>query len=194
MYAKLFREHMLKHHQQWYNFAIDELYRDIKLHELILVTGCDLTRQWETATYFRNNQDINAALGTQVAPIAGANFSLSAGWRVTQNVPTRRGPTRALNQQPPQNSEGGQNEREHLDNTECIFIRGVYVKDRIWRSVGYDDPGKYGPEEEGADAVLDDEDVTVQSILPSTKVSPLTTRYLSDGDFHYRTRPLLMFS
>ena len=47
LHDKLFREHMLKYHQQWYNFAIDELHRDIKLHELILVTGCDPIRQWE---------------------------------------------------------------------------------------------------------------------------------------------------
>jgi hypothetical protein len=192
IYDKLFREHMLKHHQQWYNFAIDKLHRNIKLHELFLVTGCDLTRQWEMATYFRNNQDINVALGAQVASAAGANFSLSAGWRVNQTVPTRRGP-RALNQQPLQNSEGSQNERGHLDNTECIFIRGVYVKDRVSRSVGYDDLGKYGPEEEEAEAVLDDEDVTVQSILPSTEVSPLTIGYLSDCDFRYRMRLLSMF-
>ena len=72
---------MLEFHQQWYNFVIDELYRDIKLHELILVTSCDLTRQWEMATYLRNNQDINATSKAQAAP----DFSLSAGWRVSQN-------------------------------------------------------------------------------------------------------------
>ena len=193
LHDKLFREHMLKYHQQWYNFAIHELHRDIKLHELILVTGCDPTRQWETATYFRNNQNINAALGARADPIAGANFSLSAEWRVNQTEPTRRGPPWALNQQPLQNSEGSQNERGHLDNTEYIFIRGVYVKDRTRRSVGYDDLGKYSPEEDGAEVVLD-EDVPVQSMLPETQVSPLTIGYLSDDDFSHRRRPLSMFS
>ena len=99
-------------------------------------------------------------------------------------------PKRTYSQRPPsgpqstttQNSEGSQNERGHLDNTECIFIRGVYVNDRTWRSVGYDDLGKYSPEEDGAEAVLDNEDVTVQSMLPETQVSPLTIGYLSDGD------------
>ena len=191
MYDRLFREHMLKYHQQWYSFAINELHRDIKLHELILVTGCDLTRQWATATCSRNNRDINIALGAEGTPVVGANFSLSAGWRANQNTTTRRGPLQALNQQPLQDSEGS---RAHLDNTECIFIRGVYVKDRIWRSVGYDDLGKYDPEEEEAEGVLDDEDATVQTLLPEAQVSPLTIEYLSDDNFHYRMRPLSMFS
>ena len=60
--------------------------------------------------------------------------------------------------------------------------------------MGYDGLGKYRPEEDGAEAVLDDEDVTVQSMLPETQVSPLTIGYLSDDDFSYRRRPLSMFS
>jgi hypothetical protein len=53
---------------------------------------------------------------------------------------------------------------------------------------GYHDPGKHGPEEERAEGVLADDDVTVESLLPSTQVSPLTFIYLIDGNVGYRAR------
>ena len=37
---------------------------------------------------------------------------------------------------------------------------------------GYHDPGKHSPEEEGAEGVSVDGDITVESLLPSTQVSP----------------------
>ena len=44
---------------------------------------------------------------------------------------------------------------------------------------GYHDPGKYGPEEEGAEGLLADEDVTVESLLPSSnQVSPSISIYI----------------
>ena len=42
---------------------------------------------------------------------------------------------------------------------------------------GYHDPGKYGPEEEGAEGLLADEDVTVESLVSSTQVSSLIFIY-----------------
>ena len=74
LYNKLFKKHMLEHYRQWYNFALTECYRNIKL-DLFLVSGCDMTRQWATATYdFRHNREMSAALGAQVAPVAQAKF------------------------------------------------------------------------------------------------------------------------
>ena len=42
---------------------------------------------------------------------------------------------------------------------------------------GYHDPGKYGPEEEGTEGLLADEDVTVESLVSSTQVSSLIFIY-----------------
>jgi hypothetical protein len=197
LYDELFKKHMLKYYRQWYTFALTECHRNIKLYDLILVTGCDMTRQWATATYFRHNREMSAALGAQVAPVAEAKFSLSAGWRTTQAVNTRRGPPQALHQQTRLDYEGTQNDSElESVNNQCIFLRGFYVKDRLWgpqvmkAGAGYHDPGKYGPEEEGAEGVLADEDVTVEALLPSTQVSPLTFIYLIDDNFSYRARGL----
>ena len=202
LYEKLFKQHMLKYYRQWYTFALTECQRDIKLCDLILVTGCDLTRQWATATYFRSNREISGALGVQVTPVAEAKFSLSAGWRTTQAMNTRRGPPQALHQQPRQDNDETvtQNDSEILANNQCIFLRGFYVKDRLWgpqvmkAGAGYHDPGKHNPDEEEAEGVLTDDDVTVESLSPSTQVSPSTLIYLIDDNFFYRARALCQFS
>ena len=169
---------MLKYYRQWYNFALTECQRDIKLCDLILVTGCDLTRQWATATYFRSNREISAAVGAQAAPVAEATFSLSAGWRTTQAMNTRRGPPQALRQQPRQNNDETEDDNGTPVSNQCVFLRGFYVRERLWgrhvmkAGAGYHDPGKHSPEEEGAEGVSADGDVTVESLLPSTHVSP----------------------
>jgi len=86
---------------------------------------------------------------------------------------------------------GPQSFSEILDHNQCVFLRGFYVKDRIFHSgvklkaaAGYHDPGKHGPEEEGAGVLADDEGVTVESLSPSTHVSllALTFRQLIDNN------------
>jgi hypothetical protein len=84
---------MLKYYRQWYNFALVDIRRDIKLDDLILVTGCVLTRKWTTATYLSSTRTVNATLGAQVAPVAEFKFSLSAGWRTSSAITTRPAPT-----------------------------------------------------------------------------------------------------
>ena len=173
---------MLRYYREWHNFARTECQQvDIKPCDLILVYGCDMTRQWATATYFRHNREMSAALGAQAAPVAEAKFSLNAGWRTTQPVHTRQGP-RPVHQQTRPDYEGTQNDSETLVNNQCIFLRGFYVKDRLLgprvmkAGAGYHDPGKYGPEEEGAEGVLADEGVVVVELSPSTQASPLNLK------------------
>ena len=109
-----------------------------------------------------------------------AKFSLSAGWRTTQAMNTHRGPPQALHQQPCEDNNETQNDSKTLANNQCIFLHGLYVKDQLWgpqvikAGVGYHDLGKNSPEEEGPEGVLADGDVTVESLLPSTKVSSQT--------------------
>ena len=185
LYDELFKEHMLLYNRQWYTFALTKCRRGIKLHDLILVTGCDMSRQWATATYFRNIREMSASLEAQVAPVVEAKFSLSTGWRATQPILPRWGPPQALHQQTHPDNEGTQNDGETLVNDQCIFLRGLYVKDRFWgfgpqvmkAGAGYHDPGKHGPEEEGAE-VLSDEGVVVEPLLPSTEVSRLNLKLL----------------
>jgi hypothetical protein len=184
LYDGLFKKHMLRYYRQWHTFAVTECHQDIELCDLILVTGCDMTRQWATATYFRHNREMSSALGAQVAPVAEVDFSLSEGWRITQAINTRLGPPHALHQQT-------RPDYETLVNNQCIFLRGFYVKDRLRGSqVMNAGAGYHDPEEEGAESVLADEDVTVEELVPSTQVSPLNFIYLIDDNFGYRARLL----
>ena len=179
LYDESFKKHMISCYRRWYTFALTKCHRNIKLYDLILVTGCDMSRQWATATYFRHIRGMSAALGAQVAPVVEAKFSLSAGWTTTQPVITRWGPPQALHQQTRLDYEGTQNDGETLVNDQCIFLRGLYVKDRFLglgpqvmkAGAGYHDPGKHGPEEEEAEGLLSDEGITVEALLPSTQVS-----------------------
>ena len=196
LYDDLFKTHMLRYYRQWYTFAVTKCHRNIKLYDLILVTGCDMTCQWATATYFGHDKGMSATLGAQGAPVAEAKFSLSAGWRTTQAVNTRRGPPQALYQHTRPNYEGPQNDSETQVNNQCIFLRGFCIKNRFWEPqvmkvlADYHDPGKYGPEEEEAEGVLANKGVAVEALLPSTQVSPLTFDfvYLIDNNFGSRTR------
>jgi len=141
---------MLMHHREWYKFAVNDCQRQIKLCDLILVTGCDLTSQWATATYSGTREEMSAPLGAEVVPLAKAEFSMSAGWRAVEGMNIRRGPPQELLNQP--SDEGSQNEIHTLENNQCIFIRGLSIKERLWgpkvieAGADYHDPGRYGPE------------------------------------------------
>ena len=58
------------------------------------------------------------------------------------------GALQALHQQTRSDYEGTQNDSEMLVNDQCIFLRGLYVKDRLLgpqvmnAGAGYHDPGK----------------------------------------------------
>jgi len=154
-----FEKHMLANYRKWNQFAEAEC----QLRKgtcLILVTGCDLTRQWATATYCNNNREINTTLGAQVVSLAEAHFSLSAGWRRNQAMNTRQGPPQDSYQQPHEYQE----EMRNLSKTtKYVFLHGFYIKNQLWglkvlkAGAGYHNPGQHGPEEEGAEGLLADE-------------------------------------
>ena len=121
---------MLKFNRQWYTFALTECQRDIRLWDLILVTGCDLTRQWATDTFFRSNRELSATLAAQAPPVAEVKFPSSAGWRTTQPMNTRQGPPHALHLQPRQDNDEAQNDNRTLINNQCVFLRGFYIKEK----------------------------------------------------------------
>ena len=59
--------------------------------------------------------------------------------------------------------KGTQNDSETLVNDQCIFLRGLYVKDRLL-------------EEEEVEDKLSDDDVFVEELTPSTLVSPFNLK------------------
>ena len=80
-------------------------------------------------------------------------------WITTEAVNTRRGPPQVLHQQTRTDYERTQNDSEAVVNSQCIFLRGFYVKERMEGVLPDDSDG--------------DEDVTVEELSPSIQVSPL---------------------
>lgn len=142
LYDEPFKRHMLRNYRQWYNFARER--KNIKLSDLILVTGCDTTRQWATVNYSRPNRKMSAILG---APVGEVIFSPSEGLGLittpSTNIRFGRG------------NKGVQNDSETLVNNQCVFLRGFHIK---------------GRQKEVKD-VWGDEDVTIEDLTPSTQVS-----------------------
>ena len=182
-----FRIHMANNSRKWIKFAETEcqLRKGICL---TLVTGCDLTRQWATATHVRNKGQISLGGGGGGASVANAHFSLSTGWSRDQSMNTRWGPSEG------QEEIGART--EPLARNQCVFLRGFCAKNRFFgpkilkAAAGYHDPGKHGPEGEEAGALYDD--ITMESLSPPIQVGPLTFRYLEDINFCQQDGSLIM--
>ena len=113
----------------------------------------------------------------QGGPVAVHNFS-SAEWRATQPMSsTRQGPPKAphLQTSPSQN-----------DNNQCVFLRGLYIKDRSWSQDMKAASRRQDPRLEVDDVV------TAES---STQVSHLIFIYIliDSNQFSYRTRAIYQF-
>jgi hypothetical protein len=169
---------MLDNYRNWTDFTETTCQLE-KGTCLVLITGCDLTRQWATATYFRNNREIGLGGGGGVASVASAHFSLSAGWRINQAINTRQGP--------PEDQDVGE---MALGDNQCVFLRGFYVKERflfgpkvLKAGAGYHDLGEHGSEGEGGKGLLASEDVTMESFSPSTQVSLFDIQILLNDNF-----------
>ncbi|KIM42735.1 hypothetical protein M413DRAFT_26736 [Hebeloma cylindrosporum] len=169
LYDNWFREHMLSRYKDWHNFASRACQRNIKPCDLVLVTGCDLTSHWATATYVKRDQGIDASLGADVAPVANATFSLTGGWTASPEIDTRQGPS------PFQNYEGrgSQNKkREQREYTQCVFLRGISVKERPARAI---------PEENVAEGPLENDNIPVES-TDETFITALLDYMLEESD------------
>ena len=148
-----YRNYMVQNYRQWHRY-LKERSIDVKPSDIILVTGCDTSSQWATATYYRNIREVTTALEAQT-PVVEVKFSISAGWGAAQAVKTREGPPQALARQqtrrPDREETQPENESEMPVNNQCIFLRGFYVKERLIigpqvmkAGAGYHDAGKYG--------------------------------------------------
>ncbi|KAH9003449.1 hypothetical protein EDB86DRAFT_2362285 [Lactarius hatsudake] len=99
--TKAFETYIRKHCNSWLEFAIiNDL--DVRLEDIILVTGCDLTSSWAMAT-FVNSDPIR--LSVQPSQAGSARFQ----WDVTNQ---------------PHNNEPNQN----VMKSHCVFIRGFRAK------------------------------------------------------------------
>ncbi|KAH9041179.1 hypothetical protein EDB84DRAFT_963989 [Lactarius hengduanensis] len=100
--TKAFETYIRKHCDSWLEFAvINDL--DVRLEDIILVTGCDLTSSWAMAAIANSWDPIR--LSVQPSQAGSARFQ----WDVTNQ---------------PHNNEPNQNAMK----SHCVFIRGFRAK------------------------------------------------------------------
>ena len=127
-----FSKHMLAHCKSWLSYANDELQRDIALRDLILVTGCDLTKEWATAVFNETGRAASIAFEVD-AQVASANLGFWGRWSGTTSVPHRTWPSIPPS---PLSTIGKPSvdpyfSTDTADWTQCVFIRGYRVERRF---------------------------------------------------------------
>ncbi len=119
-------KYMLLNYETWLLFLRDDLGRNIQLCDLVLVTGCNLTADWATATFLESSDNASISFAVGDSSIGLAPISLSNSSQYSVYVPHKFGPDSSTLRLPQDNSEPNRNQ--------CIFIRSFRVKKNpIWK-------------------------------------------------------------
>jgi hypothetical protein len=135
-----YKELMVRHCQSWHRFAASEGY-DVKLQDIILVTGVSLTQDWAMFAY-NSRVEREASIKFQVA---GMGSSTSAGvwgrWFSEQSIHENHGPIQIKSQNesglgpfPLTSTETtstprlAANSEAFTENNQCVFIKYYQVR------------------------------------------------------------------
>lgn len=145
-----FEEYILKHHQSWFKFAKKAGHGVKKIHDLLLVTGCDVTADYSMFAFSQNDRELNIEFEISTSKAVSASATWGR-WRChSPHVHRNCGPRRA----------GEVDDTPALD--QCVFIRALRVYrrpfPRLRAAAAPQDLGSPEPPEEGsaASAVWED--------------------------------------
>lgn len=126
-------KHMLRHYRDWHAFAQEKRNPEMPLSDIILVTGCDLTREWATVVFTEkaSNASINFTAGVPSYPSVGASFWGS--WSTETSVPHRCGPVppMVMDELSGLLTAPSTTIQESGPYNQCVFIRGYRVQERL---------------------------------------------------------------
>ncbi|KII91510.1 hypothetical protein PLICRDRAFT_38277 [Plicaturopsis crispa FD-325 SS-3] len=131
-----FREYAQRNAVSWYRYARGELGRDAPPGSLYLITGCDKTDTWATASFSDAARSSSAFINFKTIGAAEGSASLNYQWEVQNGETTRMSIPNALQNQ-------------------CVFLRGfkVTVREGLLGKLSWDrakvapipgDPGGHG--------------------------------------------------
>lgn len=157
---------MLKNYKNWLAFARGRLFQDIELRDLVLVTGCDITRDWATATFTERSVDGSISFQAGAPSTGNAEVSFWGSWRTSTSIPHRCGPQSINNSF--QNSgdsliptDDTSQRQTTPKSDQCIFIRAYRVHERpmflpnvIRAAAGPSDLPKYHPDASSPSTVI----------------------------------------
>jgi hypothetical protein len=192
-----------RHGESWHKFARDEGY-NVKMQDIILITGRSLTKNWAMFAY-DSRPEGEASFRVEVDSISS---SVSAGvwgrWFSEQSIHTNRGPIgsmalelgRRLESNFPSSATAGilsatgsaANPESLMEYNQCVFIKGIRVQARsrfprvLKAGAGPHIPNIGGDQDEGgfSDAMILDMDATHElDVSESAKASHIQGTYLS---------------
>lgn len=173
---------MLKNYPEWFAFLRDELGYNIRLRQMILVTGCDLTSEWATATFIERSLDtgIEFKAGDPTGATVSANLSLWGQWSSSIGVPHRCGPSTMGAR------EGITTGKESQTFNQCIFLRSLRVSERwaalrvpkvIKAAAGFTDLREHRDDDDSSSPLFSSEEDSDDELLM--------------GDVRFRRLPLM---
>ena len=130
---------MLQCYKDWHAFAKETRNPDMPLSDIILVTGCDLTREWATVVFTQKTSDASVGFTAGGIPSSSQSMATSfwGNWTTETSVPHRCGPQRTIPSMDedytsgvvtaPTTSDPGQ---RIIEDNQCVFIRGYRVQER----------------------------------------------------------------
>ena len=130
---------LVQNRQCWYNFMKVELGRSVEMSDIILVTGCDLTGKWANAVFvgssgMKGEQQLVLRVTDTMSD--ARQEQLWDVWGYNPSMTTRSGPLPGHhNYDQPLQAAGGRTVPVlPLADTQCIFVRGFMVQERVFRA------------------------------------------------------------
>jgi hypothetical protein len=134
----LFDQAFTKHYRSWLSFAREKGY-NVKLHDLLLVTGVDLTKDFAMLAFDNNGGDFSVDFSVGASSIASATASAWGSWRTITSVHKNWGPQALI---PPGSARlamtaaGEAAPRVSREYNQCVFVRGYRLRERLlWPKV-----------------------------------------------------------
>lgn len=117
-------EVLKENYELWYQFVRTKSSPNLKLRDMVFVTGCDLASDWATATVSESKSKIKLHFKVNDPLSVSTSVSLWGSWESSSpsTVPMRSGPSTL------QRSENIPNGPE---KNQCIFFRAFRIDDRL---------------------------------------------------------------
>ncbi|EIM79906.1 uncharacterized protein STEHIDRAFT_172904 [Stereum hirsutum FP-91666 SS1] len=123
-----YETYMLENCSRW--LALVEMQGlGLRMEDIVLVTGCDLTSAWAVAAFTDSGVDASVQLHVGATPAGAVDIGTNVSWRNERNVERHWGPRRRMT------SGFGADPFQQVatpssEQNQCIFIRGYRVKFR----------------------------------------------------------------
>ncbi|TFY55168.1 hypothetical protein EVG20_g9420 [Dentipellis fragilis] len=86
-----YKEYLREHCEQWHTLT-EQLKLDLRMEDLVLVTGCDRTTTWAVAAFTNTDFDSQIQLSVELAGVEAASFASSLSWSHDENAQRHWGP------------------------------------------------------------------------------------------------------